>query len=84
MSGTWRPPDRRFQHPASIPIGYFSDRFCFKAFLTAGDLFCSLTGLLYYLAETPNLIFLGRMLQGVGEAPDLGTCPCALVHSVPC
>ena len=66
-----------------FPIGYFSDRFGFKAFIAGGYFFCSLTGLLYYLAETPNLIFLGRMLQGVGEAPIWALAPALLSIQYP-
>lgn len=66
-----------------FPIGYFSDRFGFKAFLAGGYFFCSLTGLLYYLAETPNLIFLGRMLQGAGEAPIWALAPALLSIQYP-
>ena len=66
-----------------FPIGYFSDRFGFKAFIAGGYFFCSLTGLLYYLAETPNLIFLGRMLQGAGEAPIWALAPALLSIQYP-
>jgi MFS family permease len=66
-----------------FPIGYFSDRFGFKAFIAGGYFFCSLTGLLYYLAETANIIFWGRVLQGVGEAPIWALAPALLSIQYP-
>ncbi|MBI5581166.1 MAG: MFS transporter [Deltaproteobacteria bacterium] len=66
-----------------FPIGYFSDRFGFKSFIAGGYFFCSLTGLLYFFAETPNLIFWGRMLQGVGEAPIWALAPALLSIQYP-
>ena len=58
-----------------IPIGKFSDKIGFKSFLVGGYFFCSATGLLYYFAKSPNLIYLGRMLQGIGEVPVWALAP---------
>ena len=52
-----------------IPIGKLSDRFGFKSFLASGYFICAGTGLLYYFSDSANLIFLGRMFQGIGEVP---------------
>ncbi len=50
-----------------IPIGKLSDRFGFKAFLVSGYFICTGTGLLYYFSDSANLIFIGRMLQGIAD-----------------
>jgi MFS family permease len=65
-----------------FPIGYFSDRFGFKPFIAGGYFFCSLTGWLYYLAETPNLIFFRSDVTGGGRSPNLGTCSGAFINPV--
>ncbi len=61
-----------------IPIGNLADRVGFKPFIAGGYFICSLTGLLYYFSEKPILIFLGRLLQGVGEAPIWALAPALL------
>lgn len=66
-----------------IPIGNFSDRFGFKPFLVGGYFLCSVTGLLYYFSESSNLIFLGRMLQGIGEVPIWTLAPAFLSIQYP-
>lgn len=66
-----------------IPIGNFSDRFGFKPFLVGGYFLCSVTGLLYYFSESSNLIFLGRMLQGIGEVPVWTLAPAFLSIQYP-
>ncbi len=66
-----------------IPLGNFSDKFGFKPFLVGGYFFCSVTGLLYYFSKLPNLIFLGRMLQGIGEVPIWALVPAFLSIQYP-
>jgi MFS family permease len=61
-----------------IPIGRLADRYGFKLFLVLGYLLCSLTGLLYFAAGSPEVIFLGRLLQGAGEAPIWALAPALL------
>lgn len=61
-----------------VPIGRLSDRFGFKPFLFWGYLLCSLTGVLYYFADHPNLYFWGRVFQGAGEAPVWALAPALL------
>lgn len=61
-----------------LPIGGLADRFGFKLFLTGGYFLCGLAGVLYYCAETPQLVFFGRMVQGVGEAPLWALAPAML------
>ncbi len=59
-------------------MGNLSDRMGFKPFLVAGYVTCSVTGLLYYLAGSARLVFLGRVLQGAGEAPVWALAPALL------
>ena len=61
-----------------IPIGNLSDRFGFKSFLIGGYLLSALTGFLYFFADTPNLYFGGRFLQGVAEVPIWALAPALL------
>lgn len=61
-----------------LPIGRLSDRFGFRRFLLAGYLTCSASGLLYFFSNTQGMIFFGRMLQGVGEAPLWALAPALL------
>ena len=61
-----------------IPIGLLADRYGIKRFLVGGYLLCSLVGLLYYFSRSANMIFLGRMLQGVGEIPIWALAPALL------
>ena len=63
---------------AQIPLGNLADRVGFKALLTGGYLLCGVTGLLYYGADTANLIFLGRSLQGIAEVPIWALAPALL------
>ena len=63
---------------AQIPLGNLADRLGFKALLIGGYLLCGVTGLLYYGADTANLIFVGRMLQGVAEVPIWALAPALL------
>jgi MFS family permease len=66
-----------------VPIGRLSDRTGFKVFLALGYVVCGLAGLLYYWAETSTLIFLGRLLQGAGEAPIWAMAPALLSLQYP-
>jgi MFS family permease len=61
-----------------LPMGRLADRYGFKLFLALGYLLCALTGLLYIAAESPEVIFLGRLLQGAGEAPVWALAPALL------
>ncbi len=61
-----------------VPIGYLADKISFKKFMILGYLLCGLTGLLYFWAESPLLILIGRMLQGVGEVPVWALAPALL------
>jgi MFS family permease len=66
-----------------VPIGNLADRFGFRIFLAGGYLICFGTGLLYYFANHPSLFFLGRALQGAGEAPVWALAPAVLSIQYP-
>jgi MFS family permease len=66
-----------------VPVGNLADRYGFRLFLAGGYLICALSGILYYLAPGASLIFGGRMLQGVGEAPVWALAPALLAISYP-
>jgi MFS family permease len=61
-----------------VPIGHFADKLGFKVFLVTGYVLCGVTGILFYYASSANLIFIGRLLQGVGEAPIWALAPALL------
>ena len=66
-----------------FPIGYLSDRYGLRSFLMGGYLFCSASGLFYCFANTQDMVFFGRMLQGVGEAPLWALAPALLCTLYP-
>ncbi len=61
-----------------FPIGHLSDRYGFRRFLISGYFICSASGLLYCFSNTPEMVFLGRLLQGIGEAPLWALAPALL------
>jgi Arabinose efflux permease len=52
-----------------VPMGILSDRLGYKRFLIAGYLLCGLSGFCFCIAKNEGFLYLGRMVQGVGEAP---------------
>ena len=66
-----------------VPAGNLSDRFGFKPFLVLGYLLCSLAGLLFYFAGGIWLVYLGRLIQGAGEAPLWALAPALLAIRYP-
>lgn len=57
------------------PIGNMADRYGFKFFIVGGYFITAFTGLLYYFTNTSSIIFVGRLLQGMGEAPIWSLAP---------
>jgi MFS family permease len=66
-----------------IPIGNLSDKIGFKIFIASGYLLCSITGMLFYFSNSANFIFLGRFIQGIGEAPIWALAPALLSIKYP-
>lgn len=63
---------------SQLPVGVLADRWSAKPFLLAGYLLSSVAGLLFYHANNVSLMLLGRVLQGIGEAPLLSLAPALL------
>ena len=61
-----------------LPIGRLADRFGFKFFITAGYLFCTISGLIYFYADSLEAYFFGRFLQGIAEIPIWALAPALL------
>lgn len=68
---------------AQMPISALSDRLGAKRFLIIGYLLCALSGVVFYFTETAVGIFLGRAIQGIGEAPVWALGPAVLSLAYP-
>ena len=66
-----------------VPIGNLSDRYGFNSFLFLGYLICFITGIMYYFSNHANLYFIGRIFQGMGEAPIWALAPALLSIKYP-
>jgi len=66
-----------------LPIGNLADRFGAKLFLVFGYLLCSISGIVFFYAGTPEFIFAGRFIQGAGEAPIWALGPALLSLAYP-
>lgn len=67
---------------AQLPIALLSDRLGPKPFLVAGYLLCSASGIVFLTTQTAGGLYLGRVIQGLGEAPvwALGPAVLSLAH----
>ncbi|MBN9670189.1 MFS transporter [Roseibium aggregatum] len=67
---------------AQLPISALSDRLGAKRFLVVGYFLCAVSGVVYVSTETATGLFLGRAIQGLGEAPiwALGPAILSLVY----
>lgn len=61
-----------------LPGGWLADRFGVRVVLSLGFGLMALSGLCYALAEGANALFLGRFIQGAGEAPVWAAAPALL------
>ncbi len=68
---------------AQLPVSAFSDRLGPKRILVIGYLTCGVSGLLYVASDTAGGIFLGRVVQGLGEAPIWALGPAILSLAYP-
>ena len=68
---------------AQLPIGLLSDRIGPRWFLMIGYLLCSVSGIVYFSTETAAGIYLGRVIQGLGEAPVWALGPAVLSLAYP-
>lgn len=68
---------------SQIPIGILSDRFSPKLFLTLGYIICGISGLVFLSAQNAQAIYIGRAIQGIGEAPIWALGPAVLSLAYP-
>lgn len=68
---------------AQLPVTFLSDRLGVKPFLVVGYLLCAASGLVFFAAASPAGIYLGRAVQGLGEAPIWALGPAALSLAYP-
>ncbi len=66
-----------------LPIGYLADRLGAKRFLLLGYALCCLSGLVFFRSGSPETLFLGRFVQGAGEAPVWALGPALLSLAYP-
>ena len=66
-----------------LPMGSMADRLGVKPFLVSGYILCFMSGLIFYYAGTPEMILLGRLIQGAGEAPVWALGPALLSLAYP-
>ena len=61
-----------------LPLGRLADRLGPKPWLAAGYALAGISGIFYYFAECVELIWMGRFVQGLGEAPVWALAPALL------
>lgn len=66
-----------------LPIGNLADRLGAKPFLVLGYAFCCISGMVFFYAGSSEAIFLGRFIQGAGEAPVWALGPALLSLAYP-
>lgn len=66
-----------------LPSGRLADRMGVKPLLLLGYALCCISGLVFYQASSPQGVFLGRFIQGAGEAPVWALGPALLALSYP-
>ena len=66
-----------------LPVGRLADRFGTKLFLILGYILCGISGVVFIYAQTPEIVFLARFLQGAGEAPIWALGPALLSIAYP-
>ena len=66
-----------------VPIGNLADRIGAKPFLVLGYALCCISGLVFFHAQSSEAIFLGRFIQGAGEAPVWALGPALLSLAYP-
>ena len=66
-----------------VPFGNLSDRYGFKPFLLFGYFLSAISGIIFYFANSPIPIFIGRAVQGAGEIPVWATAPAIISIAYP-
>lgn len=68
---------------AQLPVGMLADRHGAKPLLVTGYGLCGVAGLLFYALDTAGSVYLGRVIQGIGEAPIWALGPALLSLAYP-
>ena len=66
-----------------LPTGALADRLGAKTFLVLGYALCCISGFVFFSAGSPEMLFLGRFIQGAGEAPVWALRPALLSLAYP-
>ena len=68
---------------AQLPIGFLSDRLGVLPFLLIGYGLCAVSGVVFYRSNAAGGIYIGRVIQGLGEAPIWALGPAVLSLAYP-
>jgi len=68
---------------AQLPVGMLADRIGARPLLVTGYLLCAVAGIAFYFSQTATHIYLGRIVQGLGEAPVWALGPAVLSLAYP-
>jgi MFS family permease len=66
-----------------LVVGRLADRYGFRRFIIAGYFICAAAGVCFYISADAFMLILGRLIQGVGEAPAWSLAPAVLAHQDP-
>ncbi len=61
-----------------VPMGILADRLGYKRFIVSGYILCGAAGVLYLVANSSSFLLVGRVIQGLGEAPLWALPPAVL------
>ncbi|MGE4496594.1 MAG: MFS transporter [Deferribacterales bacterium] len=68
---------------SQYPLGKAADRFGFRPVIIAGFLLCGVSGIVYFSAGSAQWLIIGRIIQGIGEAPLWSLSPVLLAMLYP-
>lgn len=68
---------------SQFPAGRWADRHGYRLALAAGCLLIAASAALYMIAASPVMLYLGRFIQGAGEAPVWAAAPAMLGRLYP-
>lgn len=66
-----------------LVVGRLADRYGFRRFIIAGYFICAAAGVCFYISADALMLILGRLIQGVGEAPAWSLAPAVLALQDP-
>ena len=66
-----------------LVVGRLADRYGFRRFIIAGYFICAAAGVCFYISADAFMLILGRLIQGIGEAPAWSLAPAVLALQDP-